>query len=362
VGSEPSRDELAELLPVRPVAASWLSGSRVEGLAHASSDVDVYCAVESLREDFAWTRRDPWCAISVSIEGGRRMDFEYWTLEELDRIASKLGTIPFDDPERNLLDHLSPIETEVIHRIKVGVPLTGEGFFAELRETFDFAAFRRYLVRNALYYVDDAFDDAVGLYLDGDLESAALRARATIGFSIDALLAAYDETNDKAKFRMKKLRSLVTRRPEVGRHLERYREAELRISLDANGQARYVEQSLALSSELVENAQEVLERGGEPTAVDLESRPARRFSVRKRRSGGETFLIQLTQVHAVDRFGEAVWDLADGGRTVVEMLSALADRFPELEKIQTLERAVRTLSYFRDHDLLAFPADGRRTP
>lgn len=344
--------EIVGLLPVEPVVTAWQSGSWVEGLAHAHSDVDIYCAVERLDETFAWTRRDRHRAVWVTIEGDRRIDFEYWTLTELERIATRLGAIPLEDPETNLLNYLSATETEVVHRIKVGVPLIEESVFDRIRESFDFGVFRRYLVRNALHYVDDAFDDTVGMHRSGDLDSAALRARATLGFSVDALLAAHDVTNNKAKFRLEMLRALAARHPELGRYWRLYREAALAIPLDGGGQVRFVEQALELSSEIVDLAERTRDPDAPRSEIDLESRPKRVFSVRKRRNDGRAFLIHGSELYSIDDFGESLWELADGTRSVLDILKRVADRLSGSDRVEIVERTLRITASLRNLGLL----------
>ncbi|WP_437528603.1 HEPN domain-containing protein [Sorangium sp. So ce726] len=241
-------------LPV-DVHTAWISGSLVEGLGNTSSDVDIFVAMQGELGDVALTRRGSDHGVYAFVESGVRFDVELWPLEDIKRLASKLSDLPVDDPQRNNLHFLNYWETEFVHRLFVGVPLRHQLNFDLLGKLFDRKRFSRFLMDTAIRRADDAFDDAVGMLRAGHLRSAALRAREAVQFSVDAVLYVNGVTNDKTKFRIRKLELLSSNEPEVSRTLQQLWQFESHIPEDELGIATYVEDALRFSSDLVESAQ-----------------------------------------------------------------------------------------------------------
>jgi len=257
-----SREALLDGLATPRPHAVWMSGSLVEGLGNAGSDVDLFVAVE--RVDPAWSlvRQGSRYAVDVRVLGGRRVDYEYWTLESIEAVRARLELLPLDDPATNNLNFLAGDEVDFVHRLKVGVPLAGEAGFEEIRGRFDLEKFRRYLVQNAVQYVDDAFDDSVGMFEAGDLECAVLRARYTAELAVDVLLYHHGVTNDKAKYRAAKLRRLAAGDARAAAFREGFWRLQRHLPPLAEARGEYVKSALRLSSEIVEHVQrEELRRG-----------------------------------------------------------------------------------------------------
>ncbi len=249
---------ILDRVPRDQVTAAWLSGSLVEGLGNPSSDFDLFVAVRELSPTLPVTRRDRDHAVYGIIVDGRRFDIEYWTEAQIAALAHKLEHVPVDDLQHHTLHFFEYWETEFIHRIFIGAPAIAPEEFARLRALFDRRRFAGYLTENAIRRVDDAFDDAVGMLDAGDLENAILRARDTVELSIDVLLYAHGETNDKTKFRVTKLRRAAERHPELGPYLGRLWDFECGAPRELGAARAYVEQGLRWSSDIVEGIQRTM--------------------------------------------------------------------------------------------------------
>ena len=105
---------------------------------------------------------------------------------------------------------------------------------------FDARRCARFLMDTAVRRADDAFDDAVGMLRAGDTLSGALRARDAVEFSIDALIYAYGRTNDRAKFRIQRLRRLAATIPSLAPHVQKLWEIERAIPDGENERALYI--------------------------------------------------------------------------------------------------------------------------
>lgn len=237
------------------VCAAWLSGSLIEQLGNPSSDVDIFVAVKGSLDNVTLTRRDTDHGVLALIQHNIRYDIEYWGDQNISRLAAKLDRLPVDDPSQNNLHFLEYWETEFIHRLFVGLPLINKDNFIKLRARFNKKRFTRFLLDTAVKRADDAFDDAVGMFCAGQMRMAALRALEAIEFSTDAFLHAHGVTNDKAKFRLRKLDMLSQIFPFAGVILERLWVFESQIPSDEHGLKLYTEEVLRYSSELVERAQ-----------------------------------------------------------------------------------------------------------
>lgn len=64
--------------------------------------------------------------------------------------------------------------------------------------------------------------------------------------------------------------------------------------------------------------------------VSGDSKIVRSFAVRKRKTGGRTFLILLTALFEIDRFSESLWDLCSAPVRFDQLLTAMAGAFPDL--------------------------------
>lgn len=244
-----------ERVPCGHVHAAWIGGSLVEGLGNPSSDVDIFVAVSSEISEHTVTRLAEDHGVLAFVSDGLRFDIELWPIPAISRLLARVNSVPIDDPEKNNLHFLEYWESEFIHRLLTGVPLREPHNFSELRSQINKTRFQRYLLDTAVRRVDDAFDDAVGMLRSGQSRMASIRALDALEFGVDCYLYAHGFTNDKAKFRIRKLELAVASDPLAANILERFWNCRSCIPQEEQVQEEYVRDVLRYTSELVNNAQ-----------------------------------------------------------------------------------------------------------
>lgn len=236
--------------------SAWISGSLVEGFGNEGSDLDVFVAVKDIEQETEYVNESKVNKVDVKIEERRRVDYEYWPIRAIEEIAEKLNGIKINDENVNILDSLNSKEVDFIQRIKIGKAIYKKKRYEEIKELFNYEIFRNYLVQNRILYVDDSFDDAVGMMQSGDLECAVLRARYTVELSIEALLLFNGDTNDKFKYIPKKLEKLVSRERNMKWIYDKYWKFEKRIPDGKENKKDYIKEALNFSSRIIEIIQE----------------------------------------------------------------------------------------------------------
>lgn len=241
-------------LPGKALTA-WVSGSLVEGLAHASSDLDIYVIVDDLDSCTSSIHMNDGLAVNVEFINHRRVDFEYWTAGRIAALAKKLADVPLFTESENVLDYFPEPELDFMHRIHIGIPLFGRDAWEALCEAFDHLRLRQYLIENKRLYVDDTFDDVVGLLREGHLGSAALRARYAVETSVDMLIFSHGITNSKEKHRPRLLLALLQKSPELGPVYEKFWRMTTCIPQSDEGMLAYVEDALRFSEDIIDSVQ-----------------------------------------------------------------------------------------------------------
>jgi hypothetical protein len=77
--------------------------------------------------------------------------------------------------------------------------------------------------------------------------------------------------------------------------------------------------------------------------MNATARPSRAFYVRKRWDGSRICLIHLTDLVELDVVGEAAWDLADGSRTVMELIAEVGKLYPPHDRYRAPQEIVGLL-------------------
>lgn len=250
-----SFSEILENLQREEPIAAWVSGSLVEGLGHKSSDIDLYVMVDEFDDQISMSRKGDGYAIKVEIRNSRRVDFEYWPRERIEQLADKLAKAPLFVETENILDYFPEYEVEFMHRLHTGIPVIGEGAWDRLRNSFDRRRLSQYLIENKQLYLDDAFDDAVGLLREGQLSSAVFRARYAVDYSVDALLFSYGSTNSKEKQRVRLFLKLLQQHPQMIPFYERFWQLITQIPQSEAGRLLYIEDALRFSEEIMNDVQ-----------------------------------------------------------------------------------------------------------
>jgi Nucleotidyltransferase domain len=199
-----------EGLPRNATDSVYASGSVVEGFGNSRSDIDIFVVGDGRPCDSGVLIEKEQFTISIHFLGKRRVDFEYWPVEQIHVIAARLNCIHVGDDF--VADKLAPVEKLFIHRLKVAIPLCNPIQLSNLKSRFDWQRFQGYLVQEATHRIDGAIEDVWGMMETGRLLDATLRARDIAGFAADAGRFAQGETNPLEKWRAAALTRLSQRR------------------------------------------------------------------------------------------------------------------------------------------------------
>lgn len=241
------------------VQLAWISGSIVENLGNPSSDIDVFAVLPELPQSMDAIKKSDDHFTQVYFSNSRRLDFEYWSAGALLALQKKLESAPVGLGTKNILDYFAEHEVEFIHRLHIGVPILGESEFQKLLQAYPRQQLLGYLVDNKRIYIDDAFDDTVGLMREGHLLSAAYRARYTLELSADMLLYAHGISNHKEKHRYRLLSRLLVAHPQVRPFYQEFLDLTAHLPLDLVALQEYIARCLYQSESLVRYALSIYE-------------------------------------------------------------------------------------------------------
>ncbi|NVJ25144.1 MULTISPECIES: nucleotidyltransferase domain-containing protein [Myxococcus] len=231
--TQPSRDELMNLVGVdldqllaleslTPAveAAVFLSGSLVEGMGNAFSDIDVF--VVGRGEPTGTSLHKAGDALfSVHMLGKRRVDFEYWSEASVEALAAKLAALDLVEGGRdNVMMERRMTEDEIVflHRVRTGVALIHGDRLDKLRSRFDFRRLSWWLMEVKIREVDDALEDLYGMMEQPDV--ALMRARELLNSTCDAFCHFRGNTNIRRKWRTRILGKLAEGRDDEARDFE----------------------------------------------------------------------------------------------------------------------------------------------
>jgi hypothetical protein len=86
--------------------------------------------------------------------------------------------------------------------------------------------------------------------------------------------------------------------------------------------------------------------------LDSTTRVRRSYYVRKRKSGGSTFLICLTALFEIDGFTETFWDECREPKRLHELTTALVAKYPELEPMRVVELVAHNIAVLSSSQFL----------
>jgi predicted nucleotidyltransferase len=237
--------------------AVYLSGSLVEGLGNRGSDIDVY-VVGSVNPTQGSIQRYQNTITSIHHHEDRRVDFEYWTNDAVERLVERtrrLSTNESPEERTPLWGRLSELECEFIHRLRIGLPLRDAECVDRLQRRFDYAQICKYFAGCSVTSADDALEDLYGMLDDFDYEVLLLRSRDLLDHICDAYCHHLGNTNTKRKWRRKILVRLVS--DDRGRALaaQLWRlQFPVEEALRSNARAcrAHVEQCITTANEVIE--------------------------------------------------------------------------------------------------------------
>lgn len=181
---------------------AWIAGSLMEGVGNTSSDVDIYVVVQDIdaHPNFVTSSED--YKIDIQYIDGVRVDYEIWNNTAVQKLAQRLKQLPLDSLDSNIIDSFNENEIDFIHRIFNRQNIANSAGVAALADLFNGDHLKQYLIENKRMYLDDAYDDAVGMLESGFTKASVLRSTDALGFAVDMLLYAHGFTNTKEKHRV----------------------------------------------------------------------------------------------------------------------------------------------------------------
>jgi nucleotidyltransferase-like protein len=197
-------------LPEKPLCV-YLSGSFASGMAHASSDFDIFVVTEQpfIPEDqtgvgHVSTEPHAYPIVIRDLPEGR-CDIEYWLTVQvaglLDMFVSGNSTLGF-----------SIEDVDFLYRLSIAQPLSGADWLAHQQEALARSEFASMVAQRSFGTADSLFEDALGMLQVGDTHSAVLAAHEGFGRAIDGLLANHHQFSPRRKWRAQKL---IRARPEL---------------------------------------------------------------------------------------------------------------------------------------------------
>jgi predicted nucleotidyltransferase len=247
--------EIIDNIQYENAISAWVSGSLVEGIGNPSSDIDIFVAVEDFNEDLDYVRKEEDYYINIYFTNSRRVDYEYWPLKRIESLSKKLMEAPISDETKNVLDYFPESEVEFMHRILIGIPIINEENFHRIRSQFNTDLLSQYLIENKRIYIDDAFDDTIGMLESGDIRSAAFRARYTLESSMDLLLFSYNITNHKEKHRIKHIKKLLSSHPHIWPYYKQFWKLATKMPDTDSALRDYIKEALRFTEDIVDDVE-----------------------------------------------------------------------------------------------------------
>lgn len=183
---------------------AYIGGSYTEGLANASSDLDIYVI---FHEESIERRRPP--SINRSDEETKlRVDVEFWGSARVDRVVSRLRDMRIG--EDRLTGILDGSEERFVHRALNGQVLENPNGFKRLQQYLEGALFSRYLVEKNVSIIHEVAEDLWGCLDSRDLVTTISRCRNLVEHAVDAYAASRGYTNPSPKWRNRQLLSMLS--------------------------------------------------------------------------------------------------------------------------------------------------------
>ncbi|MFD7510565.1 nucleotidyltransferase domain-containing protein [Streptomyces sp. NPDC059853] len=225
--------------------SAFLVGSLARGWGNSTSDVDIYVVCDKPRGGgmgaVIQVPLDPTQVTTEVIHSdGRRWEIKYWTSAQARQMLDKVSWQQFE-AGASLSSFLSDEEERFLERLRNCIPVTGEKWVTEQRNTLDASAFRAFLISDCLGKSDDFREDALGQLRSGDLEAAILSAKLAFGHAIDGLLVSAGEYGRLTKWRARRFRTTSPQLP-----FELYWNIETMRTYDPVTPGHWVEEVLAL--------------------------------------------------------------------------------------------------------------------
>lgn len=307
-----------------PACVVALHGSRVEGFANSTSDIDVWVispegVSPSLLPVFEWVDR---C----------RLQPESISSDSLSQVATRVNAVASDDAHAALA--LSVRDIDTYYRFSTSVTIANDEGATALRRTFNTAHVAALLAaRQGVASATQLAKAALYLAMQDELQ-AVLSAREAVEFAADSFLARNGEAYPNRKWRFEKLARRFGRQSAV------YRDAWALKSRGRMRSAAYVRACRAF----------VETHAAKYTSCPIVPRPLQKGNL-FRLVAQDYLLVPSTAVYAVSAGAALLWQLLEGA---IELDGAIATVSQRTGADLTEARAnvYQWLSAFRAHGLV----------
>ncbi|GGX57648.1 hypothetical protein [Saccharospirillum salsuginis] len=232
----------------------WIAGSLVENIGNESSDIDIYAVVDDLDTVEEYVTDGGSYKIQMHYYKNRRVDVEFWSQDSVSSLASKLSELKIERAESSFLDALSENEIDFLHRVFNCIVAQGVSTFNDLVGQFDSSKLNQYLFENKRIYIDDSFDDTVGMLNSNNITGAISRSIETLEFSLDLLLYSKGWTNPKSKHRFKIIESVYESDLDVREAYLDFWSVLHNLPVTKGEKKNHVSTVLSISEDIVEKA------------------------------------------------------------------------------------------------------------
>lgn len=230
---------------------TFLSGSVIEGHANTESDLDVFLVVsDSTSSNVTATYNLGTTKVIAEYTDDWRLDIEIWLEGQISQVAQRLSSCKIDEWDDCV--RVPRWYIEFIHHVRTGIPISGAEYFKKLWSRFDYARVSKSITTRCLADFSGVAEDTSGAIMSKQYGAALLSAREALHLAVDAMIAAYGETNLSGKWRFAKLE-------KIGNIdlLERYWQLEGRHIKDRDAAIEYAKECLMFSNQLIIQAQKM---------------------------------------------------------------------------------------------------------
>jgi hypothetical protein len=255
-----SFSELAKRLELENSDVAYVTGSLLDGMGDAQSDLDIYiltseAGFERRKDSFASERKQQqerrhFGIIYLPVSGGE-IDVECHPIQKFYDLFAALDSLNFVDPEKiqtafaslGKYDRLEALE--LLHRLRIARPFANKESFRAFRSLFDDNQFFRWNTHTCLIQVEEGQKEVKRSLRNNDYESAYLKLTRVFDVLVDAFLFSSGQSLDRWKWRLPKLRA--ANRPDL---LERYLDVQLLRLAGSESLSHFIDEQLVASSRI----------------------------------------------------------------------------------------------------------------
>lgn len=260
--------ELAARLELENSDVAYVTGSILDGMGDAQSDLDIYiltseAGFERRKDSFASERKQQqerrhFGIIYLPVAGGE-IDVECHPIQKFYDLFAALDSLNFVDPEQiqtafaslGKYDRLEALE--LLHRLRIAKPFANEESFRAFRSLFDEDQFFRWNTHTCLIQVEEGQKEVKRSLKNNDHESAYLKLTRVFDVLVDAFLFSTGQSLDRWKWRLPKLRA--ANRPDL---LERYLDVQMLRLAGSESLPHFIDEQLVASSRITDEIKDRL--------------------------------------------------------------------------------------------------------